>query len=496
MLLELYPPWLLRIAAFLLGSLVGSFLNVAIYRWPREMSVVTPPSHCPGCGTPIPFFRNVPIFAYFWMRGRAPCCGERLTLRYVVVEVLAAFLFLAVVDRWVIGPLLAGAPSSTGLWVGALCLLVFFSGLLVVTFVDLEWMEIPDEVTLPGMSLGLVAASFSPNVTAAEAALGAGAGYLVVQMVFVWGWERLTGQRGMGEGDSKLMLLIGAFAGWKGAAFALLAGAFQGLFAFLLARVFRRDFKVQTPNQVYGTIHVPGGKVVVDVAELCLSEVSPGHLLLRSGTVELQAEKDGDAAVSVSTPVGTVRTSPGASAGLMVKDDGSLVVEVYAGAVQLFVPSLGGPPTEAPIAADRALLVRADGTFDGPCDLDALPSGALAPAPKMTPDQVAKRIEESAEQLVNGALASEHFLAAFERHRVLCWIGNKPVDSSLLASLREKLPVPLVHAPASVPAPTAQPSVLPKGPSKLPFGPFLSISALEYLFFGDELIALYRSLFW
>jgi leader peptidase (prepilin peptidase)/N-methyltransferase len=116
----------------------------------------------------------------------------------------------------------------------------FAGGLLVATFVDLEHMEIPDEVSLPGAALGLVTVAFRDellpeSITIADAALGAGAGFLFVQVFFVWGYELLTGRRGMGEGDSKLLMMIGAFLGWQGAVFALVAGALQGLVVALVA---------------------------------------------------------------------------------------------------------------------------------------------------------------------------------------------------------------------------------------------------------------------
>ncbi len=122
----------------------------------------------------------------------------------------------------------------------ALTLFVFGGALLVASFIDLEHMIIPDEVTLPGAALGLATVALRPDVTAAEAALGAGVGFLVVQVVFVWSYERLTGRRGMGEGDSKLLLMIGAFLGWQGALFALVGGAAQGLVVAMIAIVTRQ----------------------------------------------------------------------------------------------------------------------------------------------------------------------------------------------------------------------------------------------------------------
>ncbi len=221
-----FPAWGVRGAAFVFGALWGSFFNVAIYRWPRAMSVVTPPSHCPGCGAPVQWRHNVPIVGYLLLRGKAACCGTKLTPRYAWVELLTAVLFVAVAEHFFIQ-----APDSpvndalldVGLY------WVFVGGLIIATFVDLEWMEIPDEVSLPGAALGLATVSLRSGPGPVSAAVGAGIGFLVVQVLFIWVYERLTGRRGMGEGDAKLLLMIGAFLGWEAILFTLLAGSLQGL---------------------------------------------------------------------------------------------------------------------------------------------------------------------------------------------------------------------------------------------------------------------------
>jgi leader peptidase (prepilin peptidase)/N-methyltransferase len=132
-----------------------------------------------------------------------------------------------VAELWVVraepGALLLHATIETLLY------FVFAGGLLIATFVDLEWMEIPDEVTLPCAAIGLLSAPFRAEPGVWSAAVGAGAGYLCVQLIFVWGYERVAGRRGMGEGDSKLLLMIGAFLGWRGALFSVVAGSLQGL---------------------------------------------------------------------------------------------------------------------------------------------------------------------------------------------------------------------------------------------------------------------------
>ena len=219
--------WFVWLVAFAWGAAWGSFFNVAIHRWPRGMSVVTPPSHCPECGEPIRAWTNVPIAGWLFLRGKASCCGARISIRYPLVELLGAVLCVAIAELWVVrappGTLLLHATIETLLY------FVFGGGLLIATFVDLEWMEIPDEVSLPCTAIGLLSAPFRAEPGVWSAAVGAGAAYLTIQLVFVWGYERLTGRRGMGEGDSKLLMMIGAFLGWRGALFSVVAGSLQGL---------------------------------------------------------------------------------------------------------------------------------------------------------------------------------------------------------------------------------------------------------------------------
>lgn len=226
-LVEEMSPWFLRGLAFVFGSLWGSFFNVAIYRWPLDLSVVKPGSRCPNCETPIPGHLNVPIFGYLMLRGRTACCDTPLSPRYPLVELLTAVLCVAVAEVFVVG-----APPETELVhasLVALCYFAFVGGLVIVTFVDLDHWIIPDEVSLPGAALGLATASFREFPGVEACAFGAGMAFLMTHVPFVWGYEAVTGRRGLGEGDPKLLLMIGAFLGLEGALFALLAGSMQGL---------------------------------------------------------------------------------------------------------------------------------------------------------------------------------------------------------------------------------------------------------------------------
>jgi leader peptidase (prepilin peptidase)/N-methyltransferase len=292
------PEWMIRVLAFVLGATWGSFFNVAIYRWPRDMSVVSPPSHCPSCQAPVPAWRNVPVVGYLLLRGRAACCGTPMTPRYVLVELVSGALGLAMAERYILQ-----APASASLSEAAISAALFFAfvgGLLVATFVDLEWMEIPDEVSIGGTALGLATVILrQPGPDAIDVAVGAGGGFLIVQLLPVWGWERLTGRRGMGEGDSKFLMFVGAFLGWQGALFALVGGAFQGLLAAGVISASRRraakrvsgaaaaasepaDESSRAPEEgdsgpVTGTLRMTDGTTVEVREEGRVLEVRDGH---------------------------------------------------------------------------------------------------------------------------------------------------------------------------------------------------------------------------
>lgn len=138
---------------FVLGSIVGSFLNVCIYRMPLGKSVVHPPSHCPGCGQAIRWYQNVPIFSWLALRGRCAGCGIAISARYMLVELLTAGLFAVL---WVLH-----GPAGPGV---ALAYAVFTAGLIVATFIDLEHLIIPDEITLGGTVVGIAAAVLVPGI--------------------------------------------------------------------------------------------------------------------------------------------------------------------------------------------------------------------------------------------------------------------------------------------------------------------------------------------
>lgn len=228
--------FLINLAALLFGLVLGSFLNVCIHRIPEEgASIVRPPSHCPSCGKGIRFYDNVPLLSYILLKGRCRHCGGAVSPRYPVVELATGLLSLGLMLRH--GPGAAYVLS-----------LAFVSGLLVVSFIDLQHQIIPDVISKPGIGLGIVA-SFAPGwrVPWADALIGAGAGYGSLLAVR-WAYKRLTGKEGMGLGDVKLLAMIGAWMGWRDLPFVILASSLLGILiggtALLVAR---RGLRVRIP---------------------------------------------------------------------------------------------------------------------------------------------------------------------------------------------------------------------------------------------------------
>src|SRR6516225_2369758 len=200
---------LFSLPIFLLGAIVGSFLNVCIVRIPKGGSVVHPPSHCPGCKTAIRFYDNIPLLSYIALLGRCRACGEHISPRYFIVELLMASL--AVILYYQFSFSLAFLVSF-----------VFVAALIVISFIDLDVRIVPDVISLPGIIAGLlfsVVARYGINdpfeliPSPLNALIGVlvGVGFL---LALAWVYEAFTGVEGMGGGDIKLLAMIGAFLGW------------------------------------------------------------------------------------------------------------------------------------------------------------------------------------------------------------------------------------------------------------------------------------------
>ena len=218
----------------LFGAMVGSFLNVCIWRIPLEQSIVFPASHCPVCSHAIRFYDNVPVLSYLILKGRCRDCHERISPRYPLIEALTGFLAFLLFWKY-------------GLSIQLLCAFLFTASLIVVTFIDIDYQIIPDVITLPGIPLCFFAAVFVMGVPFWESLFGiiGGGGILYA---FAIGYERLKKQEGIGGGDIKFLAMLGAFWGWKSLFFILLVSSCVGaLIGIFLVLRFGRDMKYALP---------------------------------------------------------------------------------------------------------------------------------------------------------------------------------------------------------------------------------------------------------
>lgn len=225
-----HPEWVYPLLSMVLGAIVGSFLNVCIWRLPREESLVLPRSRCPGCQAPIAWYDNVPVLGWLWLAGKCRACGVRISWRYPFVEALTAFLFFYMHRRAFLDP--AGYDASL-----LIPHLLLVSGLIVATFVDFDHRIIPDEITKTGMIAAPILSAINPGMhvklgiaqlweapdpaaTAGEGILASLVGMAVgAGMIWLLGWAgaKAFKKEAMGFGDVKLMGMVGGFLGWQAA---------------------------------------------------------------------------------------------------------------------------------------------------------------------------------------------------------------------------------------------------------------------------------------
>jgi len=207
---------------FIVGIVCGSFMNVCIHRLPRKESLVRPPSHCTSCGAAIRWFDNIPIISFLILRGRCRACRKGISVVYPVVEILSGMMVVFLYLRFGL------SPKFLILW-------YLTSALIVISFIDLKIHEIPDEISLSGIILGLFAAALYPPLTGSEgiplALLNSFLGIIVGGVsIYLLGFigEFIFKKEAMGGGDVKLLAMIGAFLGWKMALFTFFLAPFFG----------------------------------------------------------------------------------------------------------------------------------------------------------------------------------------------------------------------------------------------------------------------------
>lgn len=254
---------LLIIISAVFGLVIGSFLNVCIFRIPRELSIVNPPSACPNCKTPIKPWDNIPVISYLLLAGKCRKCGEKISFRYPFVELLNAAMYVAVLLTFGLG------------WHLPL-LFAFVSTMIVITFIDLDFQIIPDVITLPGMLIGLGASYFIfPDPFTRYSTVGlvnsligllGGGGFFYLMAILSRG--------GMGGGDVKMMAMVGAFTGWKGVFLTTLVGSLSGSIVGIALMILKgKGRKTKIP---FGPFLAAGSLVTLFFGRMILDWYFPG----------------------------------------------------------------------------------------------------------------------------------------------------------------------------------------------------------------------------
>ena len=241
--------------AGLVGAAFGSFLNVVVYRLPTMLSrqwraealqlldiapprlprfdLLLPRSRCRHCQAPIRVRDNVPVLGWLLLRGRCRSCAAPISPRYMLVELAGAALLIAAVHNWGVTPLAA-------------CYYALLMALLALALIDFDTLLLPDQITLPLLWLGLMAAAaFAATPTLENAVIGAVAGYLLLWL-FYWGHHLFTGREGMGYGDFKLLAALGAWLGWRAILPIVLIASAAGI-AYAVAGLLRGTANRSTP---------------------------------------------------------------------------------------------------------------------------------------------------------------------------------------------------------------------------------------------------------
>ena len=227
------PAWLLIGTAAAFGAVIGSFLNVCIYRLPLDKSVVWPASACPQCGRLLAWYENIPVVSWIVLRGHCRTCAAPIGVRYPIIEALTAAMFGLAWWHYGPGVLLASR-------------LVFGCVLIVLFAIDLEHQLLPNAITLPGIAVGLAFSLFTePGWQASLIGALAGGGVLFAAAE---AYYRIRHEEGLGMGDVKMLAMVGAFLGWKLALLTLMMASLSGtLIGLVLIATKRGDMKYALP---------------------------------------------------------------------------------------------------------------------------------------------------------------------------------------------------------------------------------------------------------
>lgn len=225
---------------FILGLIVGSFSNVCIYRIPRNESIIYPASHCPNCHSNIAPKDNIPLLSYILLKGRCRNCKSKISIQYPIVELLTGLIYLIIYLIY-------------GLSIQTLIYITLSSALIIIAFIDLQKQIVPDEISLPGIGVGLILSIFVPYISFINSALGVIVGGGIILIIGLAG-SALFKKEAMGGGDVKLAAMIGGFIGWR----YIIISLFLGFFLGALAGIFLVLSKIKSREDV-----VPFGPFIV-----------------------------------------------------------------------------------------------------------------------------------------------------------------------------------------------------------------------------------------
>jgi leader peptidase (prepilin peptidase) / N-methyltransferase len=244
--MEQVPAIIGGVAALALGACVGSFAVTVAYRLPRDISIVTPRSFCESCERPVPWWANIPIFAYLASRGRCLMCGAPIRARHLGGELALALVALFLYTNFPLGD--------------AISRLIFITALFISSVIDYDWRLIPNLITFPGVPVGFaLVALFIPEVGWRSSLIGIAAGGGVL---FVTGYlyQLVRRKEGVGLGDVFLLAMVGAFIGWQGVLFTLFFGALIGSVGGLAIGLFGTPTQApEPPPGMRQTASAPGG---------------------------------------------------------------------------------------------------------------------------------------------------------------------------------------------------------------------------------------------
>jgi leader peptidase (prepilin peptidase)/N-methyltransferase len=256
-LMHFYLETFWAVSTFLFGAVVGSFLNVVIYRIPEGRSIVYPASRCPECGNDIRVYDNIPIISFFLLRGNCRDCGGKISYRYPLIEFATACLSLSLYKKFGISPVF-------------LIFFLFCCAMIVVFWIDLDHMIIPDVISLNGIAIGVIVsmAGLLPEMNFKVSLMGALFGGVILYAPAVI-YEKVRGSEGLGGGDIKLLAMIGAFAGMQGVIFVLFFSSLVGSVVALISMAVKgSSAKTPIPFGPFlttaGVLYVFAGKQVIE----------------------------------------------------------------------------------------------------------------------------------------------------------------------------------------------------------------------------------------